>query len=293
MNTLDKLLHEFSDVVKMKLGSGEPVDIEPLKIRLKTNAIPVRAKPRKYPLEKRVFISRYVGELKRMGFVKPAISPEWISMPLVVPKKPPAMFRMAIDYRAINAATQSTSWPMPNIDAELVDTRKAKRFALIDFCSSFWQAPLDPDSQAFYAFMAANGVVMPTRTPQGGCNSAANFQEKVEPCFIELRDHYKAWLDDFLIFAESEDQLLQILRRFFEICRTRRLIISLPKSEFFLTKAQWCGRIIDEHGVRFNPKNISGIMNSNAPLTAGELCEYVHAVSWMSSSIPRFSERVA
>ena len=93
-------------------------------------------------------------------------------------------------------------------------------------------------SQRIFAFMTPEGVFMPTRTPQGERTSAANFQEKIEECFAELRDHFRAWLDDYLIFAETEDELLRILRRFFEICRERNLIVSLPKSDFFFARSR-------------------------------------------------------
>ena len=67
--------------------------------------------------------------------------------------------------------------------------------------------------------------------------------------------------------------LLRILRRFLEICRERRFIVSLPKSDF-LAEAGWCGRIIDSEGVRFNPKNLSGLNDCNFPRTAGDLVEF-------------------
>lgn len=96
-----------------------------------------------------------------------------------------------------------------------------------------------------------------------------------------------------MLYAKDESQLFRILRLFFEICRKHRLIISLSKSSFFLSEITWCGRIINAEGVRFNPKNIAGLKNCETPRTAGELCEYVHGVNWISSSIPRFAERVA
>ena len=68
---------------------------------------------------------------------------------------------------------------MPNIDAELADTRGSNAFAGIYFCSGYWLAPLHEESQPFLAFSTPEGVVMPTRTPQGESNSAENFQEKV------------------------------------------------------------------------------------------------------------------
>ena len=150
-----------------------------------------------------------------------------------------------------------------------------------------------PGKSAPVRFYDPDVVIMPTRTTQGGCNSAANFQKKVEQCFIELKENLKAWLDDFMLCARDEEHLLCLLRRFSEIFRTRRLIVSLPKSDFFLNEVPWCGRLIDKHGVRFNQSNISCLKDAEPPCTAAELCEYVHGLSWISNSIPRFAERVA
>ena len=290
---LERLLREFGDIIKLKLGSGKPADIDPLRVNLKPGAMPIRAKQRRYPPPEKAFMVRYVRQLLKLGLVKRATSPKWVSAPLIVPKRPPALYRLTVDYRPVNNATIQTFWPMPNIESELADARDARAFAAIDFCSGYWQAPLHPDSQPLFAFMTPDGVVMPTRTTQGGTNSAANFQEKLAECFEELRENFKAWIDDFIIFAKYEGRLLRMLRRFFEICRTRNLIVSLPKSDFFLTEATWCGRIIDADGVRFNPENLSGLRSCDFPRTAGELCEYVHGVNWVSTSIPRFAERVA
>lgn len=81
--------------------------------------------------------------------------------------------------------------------------------------------------------------------------------------------------------------------KFFAVCRKRRLVVSLPKSDFFLSEVTWCGRVIDPKGVRFLPKNIAGLTDCDPPQTAGEICEYVHGVNWISLSIPCFAERVA
>lgn len=44
IRSLDTFLTEFGDVVQLKLGPEEPVDVELLKIRLKPNSVPVRSK---------------------------------------------------------------------------------------------------------------------------------------------------------------------------------------------------------------------------------------------------------
>lgn len=237
VKNLKHLLVEFDDVIKTKLDAGPPAVIAPLKVNLKPDSVTVRSKQRRYPPPKKEFMTRYVNQSLKLGFVKKTSSPEWVSAPLIVPKHPSAMYRLTVDYRPVNSATQQTFWPMPNIDAELVDARGAKTFAAINFCSGYWQAPLHPESQPLFAFMTPDGVVMPTRTTQGGTNSAANFQEKVSECFEELHENLKAWIDDFMIFAKDEEHTLSILRQFFQICRKRRLVVSLLNSDFFRSEA--------------------------------------------------------
>lgn len=290
---LEKMLRDHRDVVRIRLNSRPPAKVTPMSVTLKPNAIPVHAKPRRYPPQKRDFLRKYTTELLRMGFVRPAERTNWVAAPLIVPKKPPAMFRLTMDYRPINAATQKTVWPMPHIDAVLADMRGSRVFAGIDFCSGYWQLPLDNDSQSYFAFMTCDGVVQPTRTTQGGCNSPANFQANVEPCFAALRDHLLAWLDDFVLHGRNEDEHLQNLLRFLDVCVEKNLVISIIKSTFFASTIEWCGRVIDADGVRLNPASLAGLVDACEPRNGAELVQFVYCVNWMSTAIPRFPERVA
>lgn len=49
---------------------------------------------------------------------------------------------------------------------------------------------------------------------------------------------------------------------------------------------------IDAEGVRFNPMNMSGLKDGEASKNSEDLCEYYHALSCISTSIPLFAGRV-
>lgn len=290
---LERLLRNNRDVVCIRYNGGPPAKVRPLELRTMEGVSAVRAKPRRYPPEKRQFLRKYVAQLLKLGLIQPAENAECVAAPLIVPKKPPAMYRMTMDYRPINKATVKNTWPMPHIDAVINDVKGAVVFAIVDFCSSYWQLPLHKDSQALHAFMTPDGVMQPTRTTQGGCNSAANFQACVEPLFGALRGNLLAWLDYFALFAKSEGTLLDILEEFLHICTTHHLVVSLAKSTFYATEINCCGRLIDAKGVRMDPSSYGGMVNASEPVFASELCEYIHGVAWMSNAIPRFAERSA
>ena len=125
---------------------------------------------------------------------------------------------------------------MPNLDAEISDMKDSKFFASINLVSGYWQLPMADESQPLHSFMKNNEVVQATRTLQGGRNSGANFQGKVEQLFSELRSSLKAWLDYFALHHQREEGLLQVLRRFFQICRKHNLKVSMVKSNLFAKK---------------------------------------------------------
>eukprot|EP00171_Calliarthron_tuberculosum_P004717 IDg4717t1 len=177
-----------------------------------------------------------------------------------------------MDYRTVNSSTVPTFWRIPNTETELSDVRGVNVLLELISAVAIGSYQLYPYSQPLFAFMTPSGVVMLTRTPQGGCKAAQNLLEKVEPCFANLADILKAWLDDFMLYAKNEDQMIHILRRFIEICRSRR-----------------SGYIAFE--IRLLSSR--GILDCNYPRTAAEICEYVHGLNWISSRIPRFAERVA
>lgn len=128
---------------------------------------------------------------------------------------------------------------------------------------------------------------MSTRAPQGVSNSASRFQDVVEPCSQELSEHLKAWLDDFLLYCLSDNELL---KAFLRICHTHNLVNSLKEMKFFLREATWCGRVISSEGVIFNPQNLGGLRDCSYRQTGAEHCKYFHCVRWMSSEIPMLAQ---
>lgn len=85
------MLQDFGDVIKLKLEEIPPSDIEPIKVHLKPDAIPIRTNQSHYAPPKKEFMTRYVRQLSKLGFVKNTTSPEWVSAPRIVPERPPAV----------------------------------------------------------------------------------------------------------------------------------------------------------------------------------------------------------
>lgn len=87
-----------------------------------------------------------------LTFVKKVTRTEWVSAPLYVPKNPPLMYRLTVNYRPINVATIKNKWPMPHVDAVFQYMCGAEAFSAIDFTSGYRQLPMNLESQAVHEF---------------------------------------------------------------------------------------------------------------------------------------------
>ena len=291
---LEKLIKvDFKDIFRIRLGSSEPAKVRPTEMKLKPGSRPVRVKARRYSPDQREFLKKYVDKLVEMGFLKPSPHAQWQCAPLLVHKpNSKAKFRMTIDLHPINSATEKNSWPMPHIESELSDLAGSTCFAKLDFVSGYWQIPVHPNSQDYCGIVTPNGVYTSTRVLQGLTNATSHFQGTVEPLFTSIRSNLKAWLDDFMLYAKNEEELLRLLEEFFRICKVHGLYLSAKKCEFFVREVKWCGRVVSKDGYRLDPLRLSALQEWDVPKTAGELCEFIHCCRWMSINIPAFTERV-
>jgi hypothetical protein len=124
------MLSQYADVSRLQLGNDPSVGMPPLKVRLKTDAEPVRCKSRRYPAEQRAFMREHVEELRAAGMVYRNRKSAWCSPPLIVRKQEAGAFRMTVDVRAVNAQTERLVGPMPALEVVLSHLLGARVFFL-------------------------------------------------------------------------------------------------------------------------------------------------------------------
>ncbi|KAH9119552.1 hypothetical protein AeMF1_007818, partial [Aphanomyces euteiches] len=143
LERLRKILTTHVDVFRLEIGHDKPIAVEPLRVRIKPGAIPVKCGLRRYPPAHSEFLKQHVRELEAAGLVYRNNRATWASAPRIVPKKDPNDLRMTIDSRPINACTEPMPWPMPNLDA----AHRACWFFTLDWFKGYWQLALHEDSQ--------------------------------------------------------------------------------------------------------------------------------------------------
>ena len=294
------LLKEYHSEWRLLLGSDPPVRVTPMKTELRQGMEPYKSSTRRYSPLVQDFMQLETERQIKYGFAYLNPISQWASSPFCVKKRvkegakmPPLidLMRMTVDLREVNKRTTTTVWPMPNLEVLLGGISGAKYFALFDLTSGYWQFPLDESCREVFSYMTDKGIYTPTRVPQGAAGSVAYVQASM--CHILgselLYNHAVPWIDDILLWANSEDELIENMRKLLQRCRQFGLKLHAKKSQLYTLKATWCGRIISEEGVSHDPVRLQGLQKIESPTTGDELQQFICAVNWLQMSLPNYA----
>ena len=189
------------------LRGDPPAKVEPMRVVLKPNAQPVKARPRGYPPAKAAWLVACVTTLMSLGFVFRNMQAVWASPAMAAPKK--QGYRLVSDYRAVNKQIEKVPGIMPDLEAELGRLRGAGAFATLDFLQCYWQCPSAAEAQEIFTIATPQGLFTPTRVPQGVLNATAYFQATLQRELEGL--NCMTWVDDILMWGADFDDLLRTI----------------------------------------------------------------------------------
>jgi hypothetical protein len=265
-----------------------------MKVNVREDATPVRQWLRRYPPRQTEFLSRYCTELEKHGYIRKTQTAQWIAAPNVVPKQGPTQFRLTVDSRPINRATVPIVWPMPHLDSAIASLKGAKYFAKVDLSAGYYQIAIHESCQDLFAFITPQGVYAPTRLLQGSRNAASYFQMCIHNAMVDanLYPSVIQWLDDILFHASTEQGLLDVISRFFLMCRDLGLFLHSSKCELFARETTFCGLRLSSAGTTFDPRRLAALRTMSLPLSGGDLQQFVCALGWMRKGIPDYARRI-
>jgi hypothetical protein len=204
-------------------------------------------------------------------------------------------YRCVLDLRYVNSITLPVIHPMTDLDKALLTCRGKKYFFAFDMLKGFWQCAVGESSQEYFSFATEDNVYSYTRLPQGHIDSAVWFNSQLSMVFRDLIDEGKIiiYIDDVLGCASTFEEYLELLETVINRCDKYGLKINANKCTLGNGSIHFCGRDIDGDGWRFNPRTATAAEVMPAPVTAGELNNFLCIANWMRSSMVDFNKVTA
>ena len=111
-------------------------------------APPIRLQPYRIPHAYRDIVKSELEEMERDGVIERSTS-EWA---IVLVKKKDGSLCMCVDYRRLNAISDTDAYLMPRVDDMIDALGKAKFITTLDLACGYWQVPVPEESRPLTAF---------------------------------------------------------------------------------------------------------------------------------------------
>jgi hypothetical protein len=144
------------------------------KIPLIPGASPVHSRPYRYAPVLKDEIEKQVLEMLRTRLIQPSTSS--FSSPILLVKKKDGSWRFCIDYRALNAITVKSKFPLPIIDELMDELSGASRFSKLDLREGYHQICLAPGEEYKTVFQTHSGQYEFKVMAFGLCGAPNTFQ---------------------------------------------------------------------------------------------------------------------
>lgn len=180
---LSNLLGQYSAVFNEMKGHP-PHRTHDHAITLVAGSKPVSVRPYRYAYHHKDELEKQVGEMLSDGLIRHNTS--HFSSPVVLVKKKDNLWRMCVDYRALNKETVPDKYPIPTINELLDELHGSKFFSKINLKFGFHQIQVKDDDIHKTAFRTHEGHYKYLVMPFGLVNAPSTFQSTMNSVFRPL-----------------------------------------------------------------------------------------------------------
>lgn len=151
-----------------------------------------------------------------------------------------------------------------------------------DSLKGFWQVPLTDRAKEISAFVTPDGLFQYKVAAFGMKNSPATSQRLINDVVAGL-DGCEAYIDDIIIYSDTWEDHLRIMRTFFERLAEAKLTINLAKSE------SAPARVVGQGQVKPVDAKISAISDFPRPESKKQLMRVLGMAGYYRKFCPNFS----
>jgi hypothetical protein len=288
VSSLRKLLRKYKDVFRTELPDGLPPR-RAVDHAIETgDANPINKNAYPLSVQQLQEQARQVDELLQRGLIRESVSP-WGAPVLFVPKKN-GEWRMCIDYRMLNSKTLKNAYPLPRIQECIDRLSKAKHLSSIDLLSGYWQLRVAEMDIPKTAFNTRYGKYEFLVMPFGLTNAPATFQTLMNSILRPFIDKFVlVYLDDILVYSDSEEEHLKHLEMVFEALRQHSLYARPEKCVFDQPTVEFCGHLVGQGVVKVLDSKVKVIKEWPQPKNVQEVRQFYGLVNYYRRFIRHFS----
>jgi hypothetical protein len=285
------LLKEYAHLFDTRAPGAARMDGEVVEHSIETGgAYPIARPPRRQSPAMEAVIEKEVKNLLDAKIIRPSNSP-WASN-LVLVKKKDGTWRPCVDFRELNAVTDTDVYPIPAIDQLLYNMQGAKVFSCMDLQGAYHQIRIAEKDQKKTAFIFRGGLYEYIRMPFGLKNAPATFQRFMNMMLSTggLRTFVMAYLDDLVVFSRNVEEHIEHVRQTLAVLSRHGVKLKLSKCQFGMQKIKYLGHVLDAEGVHVDTEYVKAVKEMAYPTNISELRTFLGMGGYYRSFIPSYAK---
>ena len=170
--------------------------------------------------------------------------------------------------------------PLPKIDELYTKLGGTKIFSALDLTGGYYHIELGLTSRAKTAFVMPFGKWEFNMVPFGLAQAPIYFQALISEVLIGLSHFVIAYLDDIIIFSQTEEEHLKHLEVIFGRLKEAGLKLKRSKCSFMKLHIEYLGHLISEKRIEPMPDKLTAIKEMLAPRSPKEIKQFLGLVSY-------------
>ena len=261
---LPRVVCKYVDVFLGELPGLPPWRVVEFGIELHPSTLPISMNPHRMALVELQELRVQLQEILDKGFMR--LSTSLWGSPVLFVKKKGKTLRMCIDFRQWNRVMIQNRYPLPRIGDLFDQMRGVRVYSKIDLRTGYHQLRVRETDIHKTAFRTRYGHFESTVMPFGLTNAPAAFMDLMHRIFQPYLDQFVVvFMDDILIYSQSEWEHEYHLRIILQLLRDHQLHAKFSKCEFLLTKVRFLGHVVSAPGVSVDLEKVEAVMSWERP----------------------------
>ena len=245
----------------------------------------------------RPLLQEAVGQWLEEGVIARVTEPTKFNTPIFpIPIKDPSgaktLCRPCMDYRALNALTESDRYLLPLISDIFEALRGSRYFTALDLKTAYHRFPVLEEHQHKTAFTWNDVQYKFLCAPFGLKNLPSQFQRVIHHVFQDC-PFVRTFIDDAIIFSSDWDTHISHVKAAIRRLNDAKLILNVEKCHFFKTSLVLLGFRIDAYGHSIDMEHIKRASDWPQPTTGKQVQAFLGFVNYFREHLPMASKLTA